>query len=244
MNRNTRHLLGYWGIAAVFGSLIMVGSVASVLRGDYTAPCAVAVALVLALGLGWYRRRKLRGLLKNETAAPSVLHFKKNLSSAPHGRAISAALCGLVLAMYGEFDEARDELSTVSWNGVPPIYEGMRTQTLAVLALLQEKDYRKASELASEMRDLVAVSTTMPGSKTTRRGADAFCDACDLLAGLGTNETVKRLEDVVVKLRPLDAPLTAWALAEYYRRVGDAKGAQKYVAMVRELAPHCAPLTK
>ncbi|HEY4380492.1 MAG TPA: hypothetical protein VGN01_09115 [Acidobacteriaceae bacterium] len=155
MDRNTRHLLPYWGIALVFGSLVVAGLVAAILRKDYGAPCAAAVTLTAFVGLTWYRRRKLWGLLQNKTAAPAVAYFRKNGSRVPHGDAISASLCGLVLALYGDFEEARDELSTVSWDKVPPVYQGMRVQALAVIVLLQERDYRKAADLAAEMRDLV-----------------------------------------------------------------------------------------
>jgi hypothetical protein len=244
VDRNTRHLMAYWGVAVVFGSVTVVGLVAAVLRGEYVVPCAGVVALVVILGLGWYRGRRLGGLLQNDTAAPAVAYFRKSVSRVPHARAISASLCGLVLAMYGDFEEAREELSTVSWNGVPPIYEGMRTHTLAVLALLQERDYRKASELAAEMRDLATVNAAVPGSKASRRATGAFCDACDLLAGMGTDEMVTRLEGVVGKLRPVDEVIIAWALSQYFQKVGNAEGVERYAARVRELAPHCAPLTQ
>lgn len=244
VDRNTRHIMRYWGFALLFGSLTVVGLIDAVLRGYYVVLCTVAAALVASFGLGWYHRSKLVGLLQYETAAPAVAYFKKNVSSVPFGRAISASLCALVLAMYGEFDEARDELSTISWNGVPPVYQGMRTQTLALLALLEERDYRKASELAAEMRDLVTVNAAVPGSKTSRRATGAFCDACALLAGMGTDEMVTKLEGVVGKLRPLDEVIIAWALTQYFQKVGNAEGVERYAARVRELAPHCAPLTQ
>ena len=243
VDRNTRHLLMYWAVALVFGSVALVGVVGALVRGDYLVPCVVTLVLAVSIAKHWFRTKKLTTAFQERSAAPAVGMFRKS-ARLPHGRLISASLCAVAFALYGNFDEARDELNSVSVHGVPPIYEAMHVYALAVLALLEERNYRKASELAAEMRDLCSVNAAVPGSKRTRRATDAFCDACALLAGSGTSATAERLSNVVGKLRPIDTMVVAWALGQYFSRAGDAGRAGKYRAMVRKLAPHCTPLNE
>jgi hypothetical protein len=181
-------------------------------------------------------------LFQHRSAEPAVAYYRAKLSILPNGRAHASYMSAFALALYGDFDKARGELSTVSWSSLPPMYEGCRAHVLAVLAILQERDYKKASELAVESRDLCSTSTFLPGSTQSRRATEALVDACDLLAGRGTDERLARLNDAARSLPGPAAVIPAWSLAHHFKQAGDKERAATYNSIVRKFAPHCEPL--
>ena len=224
MDKDTNHLLRQYGIALFFGGLTLFGLIASILRGEYRIPSVVALVLLLVLGQVWFTKRKVAALFRNPTAEQAVAYYRGTVSKLPNGRAFSAYMSGLALALYGEFDKARDELSQVSWSGLPPMYEGFRTHVLTVIAILQEKNCQKASELAAETRDLCSTDPAVPGGNQSR------------------DASLSRLDNAVRSLPDLAKLIPAWALARYYSAQGDAQRAATYSAVVKKIAPHCAPL--
>lgn len=241
---NNKHLLGYWAAALVLIGLLLFGLIAAVRRGDYVPVFGAGGSLIFVVGLAFYTKYKVSSLFRSPTAKPAVEYYKKKMSKVPNGQGMATYSSALALAFYGDFDAARDELSAVQWSGLPPIYEGFQMHALAVLAILQEKNYRKAHELAVEARDLCSASKTLPGVSQSRRALDAMVDACELLDGYGTDQTATRLGEAARKLPNQAALIPAWALARYYRRVGDEGRASGYAAMVQKLAPYCGPLNE
>jgi hypothetical protein len=242
MNKNTGYLLRLWGIALFFGTLLSVGTVAAIRRGEYLGPCILGVLLPLILFSSWHRKRKIATLFHHTTPDKAVAYYRSKMTKSPNSRAGIAYVIGLTLAFYGEFDKARDELATVSWSSLPPMYQGFRTHVLTVIAFLQEKDYPKAAELAAEARDLCHTNAAFPGSAVSRRSINALIDASDLLTGKGTDATLTRLDNSARTLPPLARLIPAWALARHYKQKGDMELAASYDAIIEKIAPHCAPL--
>lgn len=228
----------------VLGGVTLAGMIGAILRGDRYVAYVVGASLVLSGGLIWYGKYKVSSLLRSPTSEPAVRYYRKKMSGLPHGNAFIAYMSALVLTFYGDFDQARDELSKVSWSGLPPMYEGFQVHVLAVLAVLQERNYVKASELAVESRDLCSVSKAFPGNTQSRRALDALVDACELLAGRAGDETVARLDEAIKKLPHLAVLIPAWTLARHYRFLGDEGRAASYAAIVQKFAPHCGPLNE
>ena len=232
-----------WGIALVVGGLTTFGVAAAIMRGDYLMPSLVLTAMVFILLQRWYARRKILLLFRERTPEKAIAYCRRSTSGLPNGRAIGSYLSSFVLALYEEYDRSREELAGVSWASLPPMYEGFRTHVLSTLALLQEKNPKKAWDLAREARDLCSVSSALPGSAQSQKALEAHMRACELLSGEASDETVPWLEESLRELKPFALILPAWSLAVYFSRSKRQDKAIRYAAIVRDLAPFCRPLT-
>jgi len=231
-----------WAIALALGGITTFGIAAAIMRGDYLVPCIVLTVGVFILLQRWYVRRKILLLFRERTPDKAIAYYRRSTSALPNGRAIGSYLSSFALAVYGEYDRSREELAAVSWGSLPPMYEGFRTHVLSTLALLQEKNPKKALDLAQEARDLCSVSSAFPGSAQSRKAIEAHMCACELLTGEAPDATVSRLEVSLRELNAFALVLPAWSLSLHFSRSKQQDKANKYAAIVRELAPHCHPL--
>jgi len=241
VNSNTKYLLRLWIFPLLLGPIATVGLVAAVVRGEYLMPAVVTAVVVVLLLLMWRSKQQALRFFQDTTPNRAVEHYHRTMSRAPNGEALAAYMCGLVLSLYGEYDEARDELSRVSWAKFPPMYDGFRTYVLSIIALLEKRDVSKALDLALEARDLCSASTVLPGARTAKRTFDAHVLACELLAN--PKEDVASTLEQSVKTLPGFAPvISLWSLAHYYNSIGQTQSAEAYMATLRRLVPHCKPL--
>ena len=244
VDKNAIHLLRLWAIAVFFGGLTLFGVIHAVMRGEYLVPSIVVLVLVFVILQFWYSRRKRLLLFRNVTSDQAVSYYHRNKSKLPITRASVAYMSALALAFYGEFDKARDELSQIPWNTLPPLYQGFRIHVLTVTAVLERKDYRTALDLAIETRELSRSYSAFPGSKKSRVAMDALVDATEVLGERGNDELIGRLETAVNSLPPLAILIPALALARHYSLQGDEQKALKYRAMISRVAPHCGPMNE
>jgi hypothetical protein len=76
----------------------------------------------------------------------------------------------------------------------PPMYDGLRTYVLSIIALLEKRDYSKALDMALEARDLCSTSAIFPGAATSKRTLDAHVLACELFANPTKGDAASCLE--------------------------------------------------
>lgn len=155
---------------------------------------------------------------------------------------MAAYLAAVAATLYGGFARARQELAGVSWENLPPLYQGFRQHARSVVALLQDRDYLKALQLAREALTLCQVPAAFPGSARSRVALETTIAACQLLAGYGSPETRVALDQATKSLPGVGPVLPAWALASYYEEEGQPEAAAQYARLVQRLAPHCRPV--
>jgi hypothetical protein len=240
LNKNTKHLVPMYVLAVVLFALIAVGVVAALRRGDYLVPGIVLVATTLIAAHRIFQKRKIEQLFRHPSPEKAVAYFHATMARIPNGRATSAYSSALALAFYGDYDRSRLELAAVNWVALPPMYEGFRTHALSVLAILEEKNYQKALDLAQEARELCNVPNALPGSSRSRRALDAHVRACELLIGNGT-DTVANLESASAELPVMAAVIPSWSLATHYGRSGHPQLAQRHLDRLRRIVPHGKP---
>jgi hypothetical protein len=153
---------------------------------------------------------------------------------------MAAYLSGFAAVLYGQFDRAREELSTVNWTSLPPMYQGFEAYVHSLLAVFEDKDYDRALALAHEALDSCTVSKAFPGSKTSQTTLEANVAMCELLAGRSDPALLERLDRAVKELPGVSPAIPAWALATYYKKLGQDATATEYIAVVQKLVPHFA----
>ena len=241
MDSNTKSLLQLWIVPLLVGPLLVFGVVRAALRGEYLMPVVVTVVAVGLFLLMWRSKRQALRFFQDTTPNRAVEHYHRTMSRAPNGEALTAYMCGLVLSLYGEYNEARDELSRVSWNKFPPMYDGFRIYVLSIIALLEKRDVSKALDLALEARDLCETSTMFPGVATSKHTFEAHVLACQLLANPRKEDIATALEKSVKTLPGFAPVISLWSLALYYNSIGQTRSADAHFATLRRLVPHCKP---
>jgi hypothetical protein len=212
------------------------------LRGDYK-PAAVLFVVVCVVALNIYlaRRRALR-LFQEATPDRAIAYYHTSTRRIPNGKAMAAYLSGFAAILYGHFDRAREELATVNWTSLPPMYQGFEAYVHSLLAIFEGEDYPRALVLAQEARDFCTVSEAFPGSKTSRAALEANVAVCELLAGRSDAALLDQLNHAVKELPGVSPAIPAWALATYNKKLGQDAAAAEYMAVVQRLVPHCACL--
>jgi hypothetical protein len=242
LDNNTKSLLQPWALALTLGSLSVFGLAAAVVRGEYLFPVIAIAFVTLLLLLMWRSKRQAVRFFQDGTPDRAVAHYYRSMSRVQNGPALAAYMCGLTFSFYGEYDKAREELARVSWTNIPPMYDGFRTYVLSIVALLEEKDFRKALDLAIEARELCRASALLPGAATSKRALDAHVLACELLAMPANKDTVLALEKALRTLSGVAPVMPAWSLRQYYNRIGDKQSATAHMAILKRLVPNCRPL--
>ncbi len=224
-------------MAGLFLAIIIAGVIGSVRNGNFAVIAIVFTAIcicILAILFGHYR---VRVLLRDKTPDRIIAHYHRTVRRIPHANAAAAYLSALAAAFYGQYDRARAELDGVDWDATTPVYRGHRMYVLATLALLEETDYPKALALAAQGRELE--------SKGEGSGLQALDDVIQLVAGgADSAEVVPRLEKIANKQHGLMPGMCAWALAVYYKRVGQLDKAADFKELLRMAVPFSAPMGK
>lgn len=224
--------------AGLFAAVMLTGVVGNIVRGNYLAAPLIALALIAAFVLIWIavrvNQRRIQMMFRQPTPDRVIDHYHATLVQArarkvPHAEATTAYLSALAATVYGQFDRAREELSAVEWEQVPPMYRGHRLHLLALMELLENHDAASALRLASEAQ---ALERTDPAG-----GLQIFHDAIQVAAGEGDAEAVKRCQRTADRGAGAMPALCAWALSLYLERDGRSKEADRYRERVRETVP-------
>jgi hypothetical protein len=242
LDANTKYLMRSWGLAVLFGGFALFGAIAAIQRGEFVIPAVMVAAVALVLLQRWHLKQKAMRFFRDNTPDSAITYYRSNMSRAQNGAPLAAYMCGLVFSLYGEYDNARDELANVSWANFPPMYDGFRTYVLSIIAILEKKDFSKALDLALEARDLCVVPAGFPGVTTSRQAFDAHVLACELLAR-HSDSTAVDLEAALKNLAETAPVIPLWSLAQHYIRNGKTHAANAHIAALRRLVPNCQPLS-
>jgi hypothetical protein len=240
---NTKYLLKRYAVVPL-GCAYLIFIVIGLLRqGKYTLVIAFAalIAIVASLFVLWVRRKALLAF-KYPTPDRAIALYHGFTPRNSHSEALVAYNSAFAAALYGEFDRAREELASINWSTLPPMYKGFETYIFSLLAILEAHDYSRALTLAKEARDLCDVSDNFPGAKTSRVALEANVAVCELLAGNDGSALLAQLDSASRKLPGVSAAIPAWALAVHHTRADQPAEARRYAAVVTRLVPHCTPL--
>ena len=112
----------------------------------------------------------------------------------------------------------------------------------SLLAIFEVKDYSRALRLAQEARDLCDAPEKFPGVNKSLVALDANVAVCELLVGKNDSGILDRLDKASKELPGVSAAIPAWALANYQTKLGQEVEAEKSLAIVKRLLPHCTIL--
>lgn len=241
MNSNSKSAARVWLILALPITLMLIGVVGAAMRGDYKTVPIVAAALMFAALFFWYSRARLRRMFKDPTPDRIITYYHASARRVKNANASAAYLSAIAAAAYGQFDRARAELDAVNWDELPPIYKGYRLHALAIIALLERRDFAEALELLREAR---VASTAANATAASTTAAFAIYEAIIEAASGAGDDAVPRLEEMANRKRGLISSFSAWALALHFRRVGEADRAVPFQELVRQLTPNCKPLNE
>jgi len=242
VNLNTKHLVKWWAVIIGVGGLLLVGMtfglISGLHRGDYPPVIALVVGVTFATFAVLRGRRKALALFRETTPDRAIAFYHSSFKRAPKGKPLAAHSSAYAAVLYGDFDRAREELSTVNWAALPPMYQGFEAHIHSLLAIFQAKDYSKALLLAEEARDLTEASKKLPGVATSRAAFDGLVAVCEVLGGKHDPELLTRLDGASRGLPGVAPAIPSWALATYYVGAGQPETAERYWAIVKRLLPH------
>jgi hypothetical protein len=239
---NTKHLLKWWAVIIIVGGSLLVGIsfglTSALRRGDYTPVIALAVGVAVAAFSVLRSRRKALTLFKESSPDRPIAFYHSSTKRIPNGKALGAYLSAFAAVLYGQFDRAREELASINWATLPPMYQGFETYIHSLLAIFESQDYSRALLLAEEARDLSEASKNVPGVATSRASHDANVAVCELLTGKSSPELLSRLDRASRDLPGVAPAIPSWALATYHAQAQQSEAAERYMSIVRRLIPH------
>lgn len=226
----------------VAGGLLLVGMtfglISGLHRGEYTPIIGLAVGVAFATFSVLRGRRKALALFRETTPDRAIAFYHSSLKRAPYGKILAAHSSAYAAVLYGQFDRAREELGSINWAALPPMYLGFEAHIHSLLAIFQGKDYLKALLLAEEARDLTEASKSLPGVTTSRAAYDANVAVCELLTGKSDPKLLSQLDKACKDLPGVAPAIPSWALANYYAKAGQSEAAEHYSSIVRRLLPY------
>jgi len=152
-------------IYCVVAIWLIAGMIVSLRRGEYTLFIAVAAGLAILSATLLRARLKAQLLFKDSTPDRAIAFYHSSMKRIPNGKAMAAYSSAFAALLYGQFERAREELASVNWATLPPMYQGFETYIHSLLAILEARDYPRALALAEEALDLCNVPTTSPGPR-------------------------------------------------------------------------------
>lgn len=244
MKANTRYLLKRYAIVPIAVAYVIFMTAVVFRRGEYATGAVVCVVTIGGpLIVYFWARRKGLLVFKYPTADRAIALYHGFKSRSQDSIALMAYSSAFAATLYGDFDRAREELASINWSFLPPLYQGFETYIHSLLAIFEAGDYSRALTLAKEARDLCDVSGKFPGAKKSRATFDAHLDVCESLSGNNPPARLAQLDIASRELPGVSAAIPAWALATYHTGAGEFAEARRYAAIVTRLVPHCTPLT-
>lgn len=238
MSASNKRAIAMAIVGGVFAVILAAGIAGNVVRGNYLAiPIAFLVLLFAVTVIWvsiWFNQRRILNLFRQPTPDKLIEHYHSSMLRAqarklPNADAAAADLAALAAAVYGQYDRAREEMARAEWSHASAMYRARRLDTLALIALLEDRDNEAAVRLAGEAREVD--SSPMP-----------LRDAVLIAAGEGDEAGIKRAQLASGRGAGAVAALSAWALSLYCRRNGQAAEAERYLKLAEAAAPHLSAL--
>ena len=161
------------------------------------------------------------------------------LSLIPLWRPSQVYRNALFYTYYGQYDTAREEISKIKWEELPPIGQAHKKYIEALLAFLEEKDFKHGLELAQQAYNLQEVSPLIPGRNFLYSSYKALTEIGEILNGEQDTEIISSLEKKFKRYPILSKILIAWALEKAYYQTGDIQQAQEMRKFLTVNAPYC-----
>jgi len=238
-----KSVLRVWLILAIPLALMLAGVAGAAMHGDYKTVPIVVCALGFIAMFFWFSRARLRRMFRDPTPDRIIAYYHATARRVPHAKASAAYLSSIAAAAYGQFDRARSELASIDWSAFPPLYQGYRLHAMAIITLLEKRDFEGALRLLHEAREVASAGNAEGGSASSKAAFAIYEAIIESASGGGNNETAK-LEEMANRRRGLISAFSAWALALHFRRTGEPERAVPFQQLVRDITPNCAPLNE
>lgn len=207
-------------------------------------PALFLVTVGYLLSAAWrMRRRMLKALQSPGPEALLAVATKTSSPGMPDSDAWLAQARALAFAVYGRPTEARHALSQIDWSSRAPLIHAQGHFSEAWIALLCDRNIKRARKLIQEARARASISSKLPGATTAKQTYEIALVVCEILSGQSPPGATELLEDAVANhVSPYTRLLAAMGLAQLMETLGNAARAEQLRRYVAETAPHCAPL--
>jgi hypothetical protein len=139
--------------------------------------------------------------------------------------------------------DALQALGEVEWASRAPLVQAIGLVGEHAVALLCERNAVSARDLAYQALSLSEVSASLPAAAQARRSFELLAAAAEAVFEVPSEQARSLLEQGVADSRfPAVKLIAAFGLACACERAGDKERAAQLRGLLRELAPHCAPL--
>jgi hypothetical protein len=245
--QNTNYLLKQWIPVAIVWIILLFG-IGGLMRQGIYLPLIVFTALTIGAIVFWVSIKtfsQINRLLKAPSPQPLIDHYDNRLGKSPllpNKDAILAFSKSLIYTLYGEFENARTEISNVNWEQKPALIKAQRLFIQALMAYLEIHDFQQGLSLAKEARRLTEVSSSFPGAKGSLSAYDMAIEIGELLSGNADANSIDNLERRLQKFPVMMKVVTAWGLEGFYNQSGQAEKARKMRELLTSLAPYCKGL--
>jgi len=145
----------------------------------------------------------------------------------------------LIYTYYGQFDAARAELANYEWEKFPPYVQSDKKYIEALIAYLEQKDFKEGFELSIEALKLHQFSAIIPGKKILYSRFITLIEIGQLLNGNQDTGIVFSLERKFKRFPLMLKIPIAWALEKAYIQIGDTQKANQMRVFLNATAPHC-----
>jgi hypothetical protein len=242
---NRSYVIRLWATTLVMCGFLGAITIAALLSGD---PIRVAIAIaaitltpVLIFGGRWSRKRRLARLLRSADPLPALRAAAASARRIPHGPLFAASSTATVLALYGRFEEAERELSSVSWDAAPPFVQAQGSAARAVVAYARG-EVEDGLDHAVTATQQAMLDIDVPGAKTSELALRTYRNLGLALAGRATETTERELRTAFAQLPHVGRVLAAWGLAAIARSNGSRAELEAMQSFIRETAPHATAL--
>jgi hypothetical protein len=204
------------------------------------ATAIVSIRQLTAFGRSYFRA--LKEPLPNTLVALLDASFRR-ASTLPDMDAQRAHAVAVAYALYGCREESVRELASVNWGRRAPLIQASGVVAEALTQLLCDGDAAAALERCQKARALGRVSKAIPGAAQSDRFFRACIALCEVLANVGSDESVKALEaGAASRIAPAMRILASFGLAVAMKQRGDVERARALRSFLLGVAPHCEPL--
>lgn len=239
---NNTYLLKKWIPAILI--IIPLGAVLLLKldNGDYSVLVVIALSVFLMIYIRRRGANRIETALKQSTSKDLIRSLTEPLKHSKDKQlkaAFTAYNKALSHILYGEYDEANNEVEKENWETQIPMFQALHLNIKALLQYFHTKDYMEGLSLSRKAKALASVPGIYPGSKRSEMGLEAYVEVGQVLAGLDHDELIASLETKFEKLPILLKLIIAEGLYVAYQRKGRE---DKRESMKRFMVQH-APFT-
>ncbi len=145
---------------------------------------------------------------------------------------------------WGYFKKVNEELQTVNWQKLPPIYQSHQYFFDAINQFLDKKNIQEGIKSALVYYSLNQLPNWIPGRKWLYSEARIPLEIGRVIDQEPDPSSITILEEKFKHSRLILKPMIAWALEKAYLRGGEIRKADQMRAYLTENAPYCAAFAR